>query len=367
MRIYLIISVLLFNSCIQHQDEEIQIEEEFKQENIEVKYAQGFDIVYEENYTTLITHSISKNETFRDSVLLPANKDINSDGKWIRSNISSLACQSSTHLAFLDVLSQLDKVSGLCGMDYVQNADVSVQLKQNNVREICLAEDVQMETLLEINPDLFLIYPFGMSKDLTAYEQQNVRTLFIAEYLEKTQLARLEWIKLFGVLMNRAEEANAYFEKVKKEYIGLKKDERDPKMSFFLNLPFKDSWFMPSAQSLTVKILEDAGMTYYYSGESGTENILHPKEEVWNDATKIEYWVIIANRPPGYSMADLLVEAPVYAEFSSVKNNKVIFCNTAESDYFSQGVVEPDVMLKDILLATGQLENHTPKYFRILE
>jgi iron complex transport system substrate-binding protein len=134
-----------------------------------------------------------------------------------------------------------------------------------------------------------------------------------------------------------------------------------------MNLPFQDEWFMPSEKSVGVQLIEDAGINYFYSKEKGTENKLHSKEEVWNDGVSADYWVILASRPAGYKMADLLNEEAVYKTFKSVKENQVIFCNTSESDYFSQGVIEPNLILKDLLYATGQIENHKPAYFFLLE
>ena len=43
------------------------------------------------------------------------------------------------------------------------------------------------------------------------------------------------------------------------------------------------------------------------------------------------------------------------------------FCNTAFSEYFTNGIVEPHIMLLDLHYCTGKIKNHTPKYFKILE
>ena len=124
---------------------------------------------------------------------------------------------------------------------------------------------------------------------------------------------------------------------------------------------------MPSSNSMIVKLIEDAGLTYYYEDEELTENLLRPTEEVWSQGTEAEYWIIIATRQGDYTLEDLINEEPVYAEFKSVKEGKVIFCNTATTDYFSMGVLEPHIMLKDLLYAAGHLSDHTPKYFHILK
>jgi len=354
-------------SCVNHQKNNVAVALFAEQEKVEVKYAQGFDVNYGDGFVQIITHSFGNNETFSDTIFLQTKSDakITTGSKIISPEIKSLVCQSSTHLAYLDVLNAVNKVKALCGMDYVQNEKINQQLAKNKTIELCLAERVDMEKLLEVNSDLFFTYPFG-SEGNEKYSSKGIKTLHIAEYLEETQLARLEWIKLVGLILGKAQEANAYFDEVEKEYLALRQTELDTNKKFILNVPYEDNWFMPSANSLTVRIMEDAGMTYFYKETGATENDLHSKEEVWNDAIFVDYWIIIANRPEDFSLADLISEEPVYAKFKSVIHQQVIFCNTATTDYFANGVVEPQIMLKDLLFATHKLSEHQPKYFFLL-
>jgi iron complex transport system substrate-binding protein len=249
---------------------------------------------------------------------------------------------------------------------YIRNDSVSSILEKNEIKELCLTESVQIESLLDCNPELFFNYPFGKTEQ-KGFAENGVQTLYIAEYLEQTQLARLEWIKLFGLLFNKVEEANAYFERVEDNYLSLRQKSQSTNKKFIMNLPFGDSWFMPSSKSVGVEVIRDAGLDYYYQREEGTENQIHTQEQVWNDGIYADYWVIIADRPVGYGLEDLLAEREVYAEFKAVKEQQVIMCNIAEVDYFASGVVEPDVLLRDMLFHTHQISDHQPKYFFRLE
>jgi iron complex transport system substrate-binding protein len=359
--------VLLLSSCIRHQDQTGQATVFPEQEKVEIKYAEGFEVVYGVGYVSIVTHSIAGNAFFSDTVYLRtiAGTEVPGNGTILSPGMRSFVCQSSTHLAFLNVLGEIDKVTALCGLRYVQNRSISDVLEKNGTIELCLAENVVMESLLKVNPDLFFIYPFGTEGN-NEFRRNGVKTLYIAEYLEKNQLARLEWIKLFGLITGKADLANRYFKKAEESYLSLRQ-EPDTNLKFILNVPFEDSWFMPSAGSQTVRLIEDAGLEYFYAETGATENDVHSKEEVWNDAMFADYWIIIASRPEGFSLADLLAEEPVYAKFKAVVHHQVIFCNTATNDYFAQGTVEPDVMLKDLLFATHKMDQHEPKYFFLLE
>ena len=79
---------------------------------------------------------------------------------------------------------------------------------------------------------------------------------------------------------------------------------------------------------------------------------------------KAQYWIIIASRPEGFTLNDLKAEEAIYSEFPAVKNNRVLFCNTTTTDYFTMGVVEPEIMLQDLLQYNDS--NYIAKYFKVL-
>lgn len=365
----ILVLVLIFSACVQHTNSNgNSVANSSNLERVDIEYAEGFDILYEEGTIKIVTQSFGNNAFFRDSIYMRLDSAVNLDPlfKTIEHETIRLACQSSTHLAYLEELGGLNEVVGLCGLKYVNSDEISNVLKKNQVVELCMTDQVQLENLYQCNPDLFLIYPFGSAEN-NNFSGKGIQTLLISEYLEKSQLARLEWIKLFGVLTGRSKEANTYFKEVENKYLKLKSESLKTEKTFIMNLPFQDKWFMPSSKSVGVELIEDAGLHYFYKNELGTENITHSNELVWNDGVLADYWVIIASRPKGYGLQDLISEESVYKEFLSVKEHQVIFCNTNEVDYFSKGVIEPHVILKDLCFAMGQIKSHNPQYFFLLD
>ena len=362
-------SIIVLGSCIQHTDDDDAVGiQELPHQQMEVNYAKGFKFNYTAQYTEIISRSLTGNAYFEDSIFIlhDANYKLPKGSKVISPELLSICCQSSTHLSYIDFFDKLNLVSGLCGMQYVQNQAVLKSLIEGETKEICLGEALQTETLLALDPEVYLVYPFS-SEENVKLNEMGVNTFMVAEYLEQHPIARLEWIKVFGLIFNQTEKAESYFEKVEEEYFELVQDEPDTNKNFIFNLPFGESWYTPSSNSLVVTLLQDAGLYYYYQDETGTENTPHSKEEVWEAGALASYWVIIASRPHDFSLADLVEEDEVYGTFKSVSNRQVIFCNSATTDYFIQGVIEPQIMLKDILYATHKIDDHNPRYFHILE
>lgn len=362
--------VFVFTACVEHVQQEQAIGTiREPNDSLLIQYAEGFEVEYGEGFVKIITKSIDGNQEYRDSVYLRTSSTIHlsAELKIINPTEVRIACQSSTYLAFFKAINQLENVAGICGVDYVIDQNTKAILEKNGTKEICPSDQVNLEALFAASPDLFLTYPFGSSTEPDQYTKRGIPTLLIGEYLEETQLARLEWIKLFGLLTGQLAKANQYFTAVESAYTTMRDETPALNQTFIMNLPFQDEWYMPSSKSVGVELIEDAGLSYFYKSEGGTENKLHAKEEVWNDGIVADYWIIIAREKPGFTLADLCAQSPIYSAFKSVKMKQVIFCNTAEVDYFANGVVEPHIILEDLLAATHQIEGHEPQYFFRLE
>ena len=335
--------------------------------NFEIKYAKGFEIIQNDSVVQLNILSLSTKYPFFDSLCFPKIK-LSMPHKSMNEKWSRIACQSSTHAIFTHALNQTEKIVGLCDMAFMPKDSLFNILENLNVKELNKNGTVNTERLLSTLPDIFLIYPFELNSK--KYEAIQVKTLLIPEYLEQTPLARLEWIKCFGLLLDKVNLAHTIFNRVDTTYQSLKV-KTDTNKTVFFNLPFKDEWFMPATQSITVNLAKDAGFNYIYDNgtQNSADNLTLSKEYVWNSAINAEYWVIIAHHPNGFSLLDLTKEDPIYNEFTAVKKKQVIYCNTSKTSYFTTGILEPDMMLKDLLFLTGQLNelNYTPKYFHFLK
>jgi iron complex transport system substrate-binding protein len=134
-----------------------------------------------------------------------------------------------------------------------------------------------------------------------------------------------------------------------------------------MNLPYGDSWHQPSSQSLIVSLIEDAGFNYLYHDSSTTENHTFTLEQAWSDGAKADFWIIIASRDADFSKSKLIQEQEVYESFKSVQENQVIFCNSATTGYFTRGILEPEIMLQELIDIREQKSAPSNSYFNLLK
>lgn len=348
----LIFSGLLLQGCIQHTEHEFTSSVSEELEIPEIRHAKGFEFVQTDS-TVLLRVCYPSTGEVADSILI-------SHATQGLKRFERSAIQSTTHFAYFDRLNNVDRLIGLCGKRYLSTAQSK---SAEHLTEICSETGFNLEKIAELNPDFLLVYPFEQ-KDLARFHRLGIQTLLITEYLELTPLARAEWLKFFGVMTGN-KEATAVFEEIEIAYLN--QVQKHSIGTVALNLPFGDQWNMPSGKSITAQLLKDAGLDYLFSNKQIDGNVVLSMEEGYDALSKADYWVIITERPPGFSLQDLLEENKIYATFPAVRNRKAIFCNTTENEYFSKGVIEPHLMLRDLLICLGLSKEKSSGYFRKLK
>lgn len=346
---------LIVSSCIHHKPDTKVKNNSIAFPKVTIKYAQGFSIDATDS-SVLIKTQIPGIKSALDSIVLKINT--NNSFHW---PLSTVGIQSTTYFAFLERLDEVKKITAVCDVNYY--SDSQRLLFNDSVTEIC-GGSFNFEKLALVHPDMLFLYPFE-NKGIDRFHQLGINTFFVTEYLEKTPLARAEWIKFFGFLMN-SKITNKVFDKIEKAYHAIKKAGVNSTVAF--NLPFGDAWNMPSNNSITVNLAKDAGFDYLLKNSKVIGNNVLSKEKAYSVLSEADYWIIVASKPENFGLKELLAENPIYATFPSVKNGKVIFCNTATTAYFSKGVLEPDIMLKDLLFCQNELKdkNYQPHYFKLL-
>jgi len=332
---------------------------------IEIENAKGFNISQNDSFLKLNIQSLSSTYPFSDSLIFPKIKlNRKQDKRW-QPLWNRFACQSTTHLTFLNALGRFSSVLALSDIKYMPKDDIYERVAESGVQELNVNNSVDIEKLVNLQTDLFFMYPFEW--EVKKYKEAEIKTLLIAEYLEHTAIARLEWIKVFGLLVGEEKLADSIFSAIKTQYQKLQLDQNGNKTAFF-NVPFKELWDMPAPNSITANLIKDAGFTYVFDSQTESiDNISMLKESVWAKVYAADYWIIIADRQKDFTLNDLIAEEEVYSTFKAVQKKQVIFCNTSQSSYFTQGILEPHIMLKDLLFLTNNIKEHSPKYFHLLK
>ncbi len=323
-------------------------------------YSERFIIEEFEGYSKLTVKNPwqgAKNKNFvyyigRDKSLMPP--DIPASGIII-SPVKSIVCTSTTHVSMIDTLGGIDLVKAVSGSAFVYNRKMRERINKDKVFDIGYENGYNTELIYSIDPDVVLVYGVG-SESASAFSRlinMDVPVLYIADYLEQHPLARAEWIKVYGELLDKKELAENIFRSVRDEYRAVSKTIEDSGREparVMLGLPFKDKWFVSPGNSYISKLIEDAGGTYLWKDRRSDVSIPMSLEAVCRKALDADIWL---NTGTASSLEDIrsvdhrLAELPLISGGLVYNNNKRIN-NYGGNDYWESGVLNPHILLKDM-------------------
>src|SRR5690606_29504273 len=87
------------------------------------------------------------------------------------------------------------------------------------IKEVGKNEQLDTETVIELNPDILVSFAINESNQtLENLKNAGIKILLNGDWNEKNPLGKAEWIKFFGALYDKDNEANAIFEQIKSDY-----------------------------------------------------------------------------------------------------------------------------------------------------
>ena len=152
---------------------------------------------------------------------------------------------------------------------------------------------------------------------------------------ESHPLGRSEWMKLYGVLLGRENEASTAFDAQKQKIESLEPMQENVTVAMFY-IPSKGALYVRNNGDYMVKMLELAGGRYapegLGTGESGTRQMeMEAFYLVAGDADCILYMGQLGGKPK--TLSQLIERNTLLADFKAVQNGRV-YCTGA--DYFQQ-------------------------------
>jgi iron complex transport system substrate-binding protein len=277
-------------------------------------------------------------------------------------------CLSTTHLPMFQSVGALDQVVGVAFADLVKNKEVRNAIAQDKIKNISQGEDISKEILLALQPDQFLIYTYG-DKDYSFYQQAGIEVIPVSEYLEKTPLARSEWVVLFGVLSGDIQKGIETFQQVEQRYLALKQQteqlDRPKVITGYYN---SGQWYAPPGNSFVAQFIHDAGAEYIWKDSLADANLIIPFETMFASMDECTFWGKLAFTPNDPTREDFAGDVPQITQLKSFAEKQLFFCNTQRTDYFGDAIMEPEIILSDLIkiFHPELLPQHQAKYFQPL-
>jgi len=315
----------------------------------------------------------------------------------LRVPLKRVAALSTSQVGFMLRLGLRDKIVGVSDGQYIVDSVLYYRTRRDSCKASEFVESIgydagALEKLMALKPDLVLDFTTG--GDYDNYEQiarTSLPLMLTSEWQEESPLAKLEWIKLYGILFGVRPLADSIFEHEKRLYEtlrdliansasrnggvvgvsparggselqGASEGEASPAndslpTSYFLpstkscprvlaGMTYGGVWHAPGGKSFTANLIRDAGGCYLWSADTSRE-LAFSFEQVYALADSVDIWV----NPSAFGTADEIVALEPRVKNIKAFKEKMVFQNDgrkgphAGNDFYEGAITRPAELL----------------------
>lgn len=283
-----------------------------------------------------------------DSIDLPATLP---EGTVVRTPMESALIYSSVHNSLVSELGAIDAISGVCDAKYIHQKELADRIANGRVVDCGIGTSPNIEKIISLNPDGIMLSPFENSGSYGKVGQLGIPIIECADYMETSPLGRAEWMKFYGMLFGKEEEANKMFESTKREYNQLKALVQDTgnKPKVLIDRLYGQSWHVPASHSTMGIFIKDAGGTNPFESYDGSGSVGLAGEQVLFKAHDADFWLIRYSQNSDKTLRELASDNAIYPQFKAFKDKKVYGCNTSKVFFYEEVPFHPQWLLEDII------------------
>ena len=341
-----------------------------------IQYAAGFNIIRFKNYTEAIIYNPwDKGRVQQKYILIDRNKEIPAgipEGTVVKVPIQSAACYSAIQVSIFDKLNSIGVINAVAEPGYIANPAIHEGINSGKITDLGPAVSVAVEKLIASNPEIIIAVHFR-NAGYGAVEKTGIPIVECIDYMELSPLGQTEWIKFIAEFIGKQDEAEILFDEISERYNMLceKTSGITKRPTIFSEKKYGNSWYIACGQSVAAIGFGHAGTEYLWNDLAGTGSVPMSFESVYARAENADYWMFKYNLPDEKALTydALKSEYKPYEHFKAFKERKILACNTGLKPYYETGLLEPDVVLADLIHAIHPdiLPDHEPVYIDFLK
>ena len=206
----------------------------------------------------------------RDSVL----PDDLPEGTVGRTPVRNALVYSSVHTSLLNELGAIGAVRGVVDSQYFNDSIIAAGLKAGTIADCGNSMNPTVERVIDMQPDAILLSPY-QDASYGQIAKMDIPIIECADYLEYDPLGRAEWVKFYGELVGKREQADSLYSAVVTAYNDMKQKAADAKShpTVVTEMVINGIWNVPGGQSYMARILADAGGKYPWADDENTGSL----------------------------------------------------------------------------------------------
>lgn len=333
--------------------------------NFEVEgftYAQLVSIEQKEGYQLLKIKNPKTQKAETSYALIPRGSKLKTPHgmQKITVPVERLAALSTSFVGMLDALQSVSVIKATTEKQYIHNEELLRNIAKNDVLISTYETGLSPDAILKAHIPLIIFSGFGQPfPNEEKLKQLDVVCMANYDWEETHPLGKAEWIKVFGALVGKNEEADTYFKQVEISYLQIK--ERASKIQqqkkVMCGSLAGDLWYAPGGKSFMAGIMKDAGLDYFYKTSTSSASIQLTLEQAFKDDQKCAVWI----NAEAISLGKLTELNPKFQHFHTVKSGRVYSYLHDSNYYWEYSQVNPHWLLEDYVQIAQGVEN--PKFY----
>lgn len=369
---FVLLTAFLFVHCKSETKQETAASEDT------VRYAKGFSIHNYDGYSVLtVRNPWPKADKIYTYILKEKNGVVPDSLKQnlvIPVPVKTIIATSTTHIPSLEMLDEVNSLVGFPQMDYISSEKVRARIDAGKIKELGNNQDLNTEVILDLQPDVIVGYGIdNKNPTLDNLQKSGLKVILNGDWNEETALGKAEWIKFFGALYGKQEEAGEIFNKIEKDYLKTLEIAKRTKTAptVLVGDMFEDRWYLPKGTSWGSQLIRQANGNYLWKETSGTGSLSLSFETVFEKAKSADLWITSGQFSSLKEMTDM---NPHYAKFDAFGNKNVYTFSRKKGKtggilYYELAPNRPDLVLKDLvkILHPELLAGYKPFFFEKLQ
>lgn len=349
----LITTFLLIFLCLScSQNSPVQSQEPKQDESYQIlplKWAKNFRVKVYKTYKKV--ELLENNSVYQSVILSNTTQDLPPNLPHLKTPLTQIASASCVYTKIFEVLGALESIKGIDKLQFQFSDEIVTYVEKNHILEFGSGESLKTEDLFVLNPEVLFTWSSNQTnQQINKLIKLGIPVVFASSYLENHPLARAEWIKFFALFINKDAEAEQYFNSIESNYLRLKEKSTLKQELALVNAPYSGQWYLPTGNSYMGNLLKDANFKLHLQGSTSTgakaftlENIIanHENAKYWINPSHYESLSQIENTDTRFNQLNAFHQKNVY---NAIKRKRL----NGGNDYWEQGVLRPDLILKDL-------------------
>ena len=324
-------------------------------DTLTLAHAQLLTIVDYDGYSVAsISDPWNKGRTLHEYVLVPKDAEVPDrlpKATLVRTPVSKALIYTAVHSALVIELGAGKQIGGVCDLQYIHSPFIIDGVRQGSIRDCGDAMTPDLERIIDLDPDIVMLSPFENSGGYGRVEELGMPIVECADYMETSALGRAEWMKFYGRLFGKAQEADSLFAEVDRSYQELKQlaSETESYPEVVADMKTGSVWYLPGGQSTQGKLFADAHAYYPYADDTHSGSLALSFEAVFDKCGEADVWIFRYNQPIPMTYRQLAADYAGNAEMKAFKQRKIFGCNTNASLFYEETPFHPDRLLSEYI------------------